>query len=150
MTATLQLTRLGKGTLLAKIDIKSAYRILPVHSAADQSLLGTKWQGNVDTRLPFGLQSAPKIFNTVADTLEWCFHQEGIELVDHYLDDFIILVPPDSPECANNLYTTKRVAVMLGIPLAEEKCEGPGTLLTFLGIEVNTIDMTLQNLNEFK
>ena len=32
---------------------------------------------------------------------------------------------------------------MLGIPLAEEKCEGPGTLLTFLGIEVNTVDITL-------
>ena len=34
---------------------------------------------------------------------------------------------------------------MLRIPLAEEKCEGPGTLLTFLGIhvEVNTVDMTL-------
>ena len=32
---------------------------------------------------------------------------------------------------------------MLGIPLAEEKCESPGTLLTFLGIEVNTIDVTV-------
>ena len=64
--------RLGKGTLLAKIDIKSAYCIIPVHPAADRSLLGIKWQGNiyVDTRLPFGLQSAPKIFNTIADALE--------------------------------------------------------------------------------
>ena len=78
--------RLGKGTLLAKIDIKSAYRIIPVHPA-DRSLLGIKWKGNiyVETRLPFGLRSAPKIYNTVADALKWCFHQEEIELVDHYL-----------------------------------------------------------------
>ena len=32
---------------------------------------------------------------------------------------------------------------MVGIPLAEENCEGTGTLFTFLGIEVNTIDTTL-------
>ena len=32
---------------------------------------------------------------------------------------------------------------MLGIPLAEEKCEGPCTVLTFLGIEIDTVEMTL-------
>ena len=121
ITATLQLTRLGKSTLLAKIDIKLAYCIIPVHLAADQSLLDIKWQGNVDTRLPFGLRSATKIFNTNADALEWCFHQDVFELVDHYLDAFIILGPPDSPECVDNLYTIKSVAAMLRIPLAEEK-----------------------------
>ena len=52
---------IGRGTLLAKLDIKSAYCNIPVH-LDDRWLLGLKWQGSayVDTVLPFGLWSAPK------------------------------------------------------------------------------------------
>ena len=64
------IVRLGQGTHLAKIDIKSAFRLLPVH-AADRHLLGVQWKGAVfiDTCLPFGLRSSPKLFNTLADLL---------------------------------------------------------------------------------
>ena len=34
--------RLGAGALMAKIDIRSAYRIVPVHPD-DRPLLGMKW-----------------------------------------------------------------------------------------------------------
>ena len=34
----------GRGTLLAKVDIKSAYRIIPVHPE-DHQLLGMLWEG---------------------------------------------------------------------------------------------------------
>ena len=52
--------RLGKGTMLAKIDIQSAFRLLPVH-ASDRHLLGMSWTDGVyiDTCLPFGLRSVP-------------------------------------------------------------------------------------------
>jgi hypothetical protein len=55
--------QLGKGTLLAKIDIKSAYRLIPVHPH-DRKYLGMLWKGNlyIDAMLPFGLRSAPKIY----------------------------------------------------------------------------------------
>ena len=51
---------LGRGTLLAKFDVESAYHITPVHPN-DGYLLGMQWQGNyfVDMALPFGLRSAP-------------------------------------------------------------------------------------------
>ena len=51
----------GVGALLSKIDIKDAYRIVPVHPE-DWTLLGIQWHGQyfMDTRLPFGLRSAPK------------------------------------------------------------------------------------------
>ena len=50
----------GKGTLLAKFDLESAYRILPVHPD-DRPLLGMEWKDQiyVDVALPFGLRSAP-------------------------------------------------------------------------------------------
>ena len=46
--------------------------------------------------LPFGLRSAPKIFNAVADALNWCLQRAGICFLQHYLDDFIIVAPPNS------------------------------------------------------
>ena len=71
--------QLGKGSLIAKIDIKSAYRLVPV-SPLDRLYLGMQWDGQyVDGMLPFGLRSAPKIFNAIADALEWCVAREGAQ-----------------------------------------------------------------------
>ena len=79
--------RLGVGTLLAKLDIRSAYRLIPVHPD-DRPLLGFQWQGvqYVDGMLPFGLHSAPKIFTAIANALEWVARQRGVPEIDHYLD----------------------------------------------------------------
>ena len=46
----------GRGTLMAKFDIESAYRIVPVH-LDDRFLLGMQWRDHffIDLALPFGL-----------------------------------------------------------------------------------------------
>ena len=64
--------RSGPNTLLAKIDIKSAFRLLPVHPA-DRHLLAIEWKNSIfiDACLPFGLRSAPKLFNILADLLSY-------------------------------------------------------------------------------
>ena len=51
---------LGPGALLAKVDVKEAYRNIAVH-LVDRHLLGMSWEGRtfVDCLLPFGLRSAP-------------------------------------------------------------------------------------------
>ena len=41
--AAAEVCAMGRGTLLAKLDIKNAYRIVPVHPE-DHLLLGTKWE----------------------------------------------------------------------------------------------------------
>ena len=86
---------------MAKIDIESAYRLIPVHPM-DRNLQAVEWEGKVyvDPMLPFGLRSAPKLFNAVADGLEWYLRRRGIQHVFHYLDDFIVVAPPASPDCA--------------------------------------------------
>ncbi len=69
------------------MDIKSAYRNVPVHPE-DRVLLGMTWEGNlfVDAALPFGLRSAP---TAVADAIEWVIKQDCAASVLHYLDDFL-------------------------------------------------------------
>ena len=46
---------LGSGALMAKVDIESAYRLVPVH-AQDKTMLRILWEGSifVDAMLPFG------------------------------------------------------------------------------------------------
>ena len=45
----------------------------------------------MDGMLPFGLRSAPKIFNAVADAAEWCVAKENVPAIYHYLDDFAVV-----------------------------------------------------------
>ena len=135
---------LGVGTLLAKLDVQAAYRLIPVHPD-DRRLMGFCWQGAhyVDGMLPFGLRSAPIIFTAVADALEWILRQRGVSEVDHYLDDFITMGPPASQTCRRNLDIILHACEDLGVPLAMEKLEGPSTCLIFLGIEIDTTTGTL-------
>ena len=129
-----RVTRVGVGALLAKVDIEAAYRQVPVHPQ-DRPLQALRWE-NQDPRLPFGLRSAPKIFNAVADALQWTLQRAGIPYVQHYLDDFIIVALSDSPQCQECLDILDRVC---GVPMAVHKREGPVTCIVFLGIEIDTI-----------
>ena len=111
---------------------------------ADQHLLGTRWQGStyLDRALRFGLRSAPKVFTAVADLLAWALFCEGIHYVIHYLDDFLILVPPGlNPIVPKQIVET--VFRYINAPVADHKTEGPNTSLVFLGIRINTITFQL-------
>ena len=131
--------------MIAKIDIEYAYRLIPVRPV-DRKWLGVQWDGAVyvDAALPFGLRSAPKIFNAVADGLEWCAAKEGIEHIFHYLDNFDVLGLPHSAVCQKNLDTLVRVCKELQVPLAPEKKEGPSTVNVFLGIIIDTMRQELK------
>ena len=135
----------GPGAILAKLDVQRAYRNVPVHPD-DRPLLGMKWdeQVFVDAALPFGLRSAPNIFNAVADGLEWVLAHEGVRGIIHYLDDFLFVGRPQTSECAVALDLAEGVCQCLGVPLALEKTEGPTCSLTFLGVCLDTEAMELR------
>ena len=139
------ITELGRGIQLAKLDIQSAYRIIPVHPA-DRWLLGMEGSGNVyiDNVLPFGLRSAPKVFNAVADALEWILYKQGITHVLHYLDDFLFLDPSiTGGEESNVLSLALQTCEKLGVPIVPGKVKGPASVLDFLGIILDVEKMQL-------
>ena len=141
--------KLGRGTQLAKMDVQAAYWNVPVH-LDDRLLLGMKQEGQlfVDTALPFGLRSAPKIFTAVADALQWVVRSRGVRYTAHYLDDFIVVGAPGSDECAKGLDLLLDACRELGVPIAEHKVEGPVTRITFLGIEIDMVAMELRLLQD--
>lgn len=105
-----------------------------------------EWDGQVyvDGALPFGLRSAPKIFNALADALEWCVRSSGAEFIWHYLDDSIMVGRPGSGECGFNCKLMHHLFDQLSMPLAKDKCEGPVTRITVLGIEIDSLAMELR------
>ena len=117
-----QIMQLGRGSLMAKVDIQSAYRLIPVHPA-DRQVLGVLWKDKlyVDVMLPLGVRSAPKIFTAAADAIEWCVRQRDVSYPEHYLDDFITCSPPSSSVCGRNLGILAEECKQLGATLAEEK-----------------------------
>ena len=137
--------KLGRGAILAKVDIESAYRLVPMEPR-DRPLMGIRWKEKIycDCMLQFGLRSAPKLFTAVADALEWVIREQGgVTNIAHYLDDFIVLGRPESDECARCLRVLMQTCDRLGVPLAPGKSEGPSTTQTFLGIEIDTVACTL-------
>ena len=113
--------KLGKGALMAKLDIRHAFRIIPV-IPQDWDLLGTFWKGYyfVELRLPLGCRSSVFIF--IADALTWILRvqQVATNLV-HYLDDFFICGSADTDECAANMEKIIKVFEDFGVSLAMDK-----------------------------
>ena len=64
----------GQQSFMVKLDIKEAYRIVPIHPQ-DQPLIGVMWEDSesvyIYKMLPFSLRSAPKIFLAITDTIQW-------------------------------------------------------------------------------
>ncbi len=136
--------RLGRGALLAKMDIKQAYRQVSVHPA-NRPLLGMLWKDKVfvDTTLPFSLRSAPLLFTALADAAQWVMKRHGTSHLFHYVDDFITM-GADLAECTRNAAVMHEICDKLGLPPEPAKDEGPATCITFLGIDIDTVAMKLR------
>ena len=107
-----------QGALLEKVDIKQAYRNVPVHPD-DRLLLGMRWKQDllIDKVLPFGLRSAPIIFSAIANALQWVIQQKDVDHLFHYLDDFITIGPPSSEACQHTLSIITSTCQHLGVPV---------------------------------
>lgn len=130
-----------QGSLLGKIDIQSAFKLLPIHPT-NHHLLAICWKQRlyINTYLPFGLWSAPKLFNILADLLSWIILKQGTSSFLHNLDDFLTIGPPAYGICKQILNIITRTCEEFGVLLALEKVEGP-SFLPYLGIILDSSKM---------
>ena len=127
---------------LGKVDIESAFRIIPV-SPLDTPLLGFKWNGffYMDAVLPMRCSSSCSIFEAFSSALEWVAKTKlGITEMVHVIDDFLFLAN-SSKKCAADMKAFIRLCGQLGVPLAQDKTQGPDTTLPFLGITMDTLKL---------
>ena len=128
----------GKNSYLAKCDIESAFRLIPL-SPKQYHLLVYKWNNSFyhDKCLPMGASSSCKIFECFSSALEHIAKHNGIETMLHYLDDFLI-VNPSEMGCQDDLNQFVNMCQAINVPLAKNKTVGPTQTITFLGLEIDT------------
>ncbi|MES9905170.1 MAG: reverse transcriptase domain-containing protein, partial [Sedimenticola sp.] len=137
---------LGPGALLAKADIKSAFRLLPV-SPQDFELLGFQFDNKYyfDKCLPFGCSLSCALFEKFANCLEFLVRNTAVAgHIVHYLDDYLGAGRPNSEDCQHVMDIFAYHCAKLGVPLAEDKCEGPQTKIVFLGLELDSVRMQVR------
>ena len=137
---------------MSKIDLKNAFRLIPVRPE-DRNLLGICWRNKfyIDTCLPFGLRSAPYLFNQLSVAIHWILQNSyGVQYLLHYLDDFFTAGPADSLQCAENLQSMFTLCRDINAPIKMSKVEGPTTSLIFLGIHLDSKTMEASISDERK
>ena len=140
--------QLGQGAIMIKRDFADAFRQIPV-SPIDSPLLGFSFQGTfyAERFLPFGLRTAPYLFNLFAEVFHWLLEcnlkvQFPLAKVIHYLDDFIVLLPPESAwDPAGAIF--HQLATELGLKLKEAKNE-QGRVVNFGGVLIDTERMVIR------
>ena len=130
----------GHNCELAKCDVKSAFRLLPIHPD-DYELVGFTFQNKYyfDKAMPFGCSVSCATWEKFSTFIEWAVQtgaQRGLSI--HYLDDYLFVGTQGSGDCKALLEVFHETCQHLGVPIAHEKTEGPVTEIVFLGLQINT------------
>ena len=137
---------LGKGCLLGRSDVKSAFRLLPVLPMAfDQ--LGFMFDGQYyfDKAMPFGCSISCQTWELFATFIEFAVvRQSPVGKLLHYLDDYLFGGKRGTNHCAHIMSVFHEKLDTLGVPVASEKIEGPTTKLCFLGFELDSEEMVIR------
>lgn len=138
---------LEKDMYQAKVDIKSAYRNIPI-SKHSQQVTGLKWQIGgksvylVDSKLPFGAKLSCMIFHRMSQAVKRMMQRRGFQLCV-YIDDYICVGRTKS-ECMEAMNTLIALLRKLGLPVNWSKVVDPTQCIVYLGVEVDTRSMCLR------
>ena len=132
------LLRQGPGAQFVKSELKDAFRHIPV-ATSDQWLLGFHCDGHywMERYLPFGLRTAPFLFDLFAKALNWILIAVlGWAFILHYLDDFFAVLSPTADAIAYGQQFDDLCAE-LGLSVNHSK-DVIGTIADFLVIEFDS------------
>ncbi len=107
----------GRGAWLAKIDITSAFKVMPIHPDS-WHLFRIQWAEKFyfAVRLTFGCKSSPKIFDMLSEAVYGILSNNyAIPHLIHLLDDFLIISPPEAIQAAHIL-TVQKVFFRARVP----------------------------------
>ena len=132
---TSKIVKLGKGSLLYKIDVSRAFRHVKI-DPGDYSLLGLKLKEYfIDSCLPFGFRHGSAIFQRLSDAVHHFMRQEGFQ-VTNYIDD--VIGHATVSQAGPSFQFLKALLTDLGFALCNKKMVPPTSKCTCLGIDLNT------------
>lgn len=140
---------LQPGYYMAKIDLRHAYRSVPIHPA-NYKATGCKWrfEGDdidtffYDTRLPFGAKCSPEIFHRLTQAVRRMMAKRRYHEIIVHVDDFLV-IGSTYRACKEKYDALLALLQNLGFSISWRKLIPPTQCLTFLGVELNTTACTL-------
>lgn len=128
------------GSYMIKADLAAGFLQLPINKR-EQTFLGFEHPINkrfcVLQRLPFGLASAPFLFQTFTQSLEKALVEIAQIPTKVYIDDWL-LTDVNSEVLQAKFQSFQNLLEFLGVSLQHSKTEGPCTRLIYLGLGVDT------------
>ena len=119
---------LSGGTCFSKLDLSHAYQQIELEKESRKYTIINTHKGLFRyNRLPFGIASAPSIFQRVMDTL-----LQGIPGVCVYIDDILVAGSTEEEHLARLSEVLKRLAES-GMRLKQEKCSFLLSSVEYLG-----------------
>lgn len=124
--------KLNGGKIFSKIDLSDAYLQVPMDNESAKILCINTHKGLYKyERLPFGVKTAPAIFQKIMDTM-----LSGLDFTIAYLDD--ILVKSESiEEHKHHLHKVFKRIKSYGFKVKENKCEFLMEEIKYLGHIIN-------------
>jgi hypothetical protein len=132
--------RMGRCAFMAKTDVESAFRLIPIRPA-NYHMLGFTWANKYyyDRCLPMGCSSSCNIFTQFSQALQWAAYTKmGINNIVFILDDFLF-INSSYQSCHSDLYKFINMCQDIGVPIAHNKTFQPSQVLSFLGIELDAL-----------
>ena len=147
------LAMLQEGDYMVVVDIKSAYRPVPIFTD-HRRYLGLKWEINgetvfiEDSRLCFGLCLGPSYFNKISGFVyNILADMYNIQAVN-YLDDFIVIgATLEEATWAQKVNIPKvviKILRYLGFYISWGKITPPSQVCRYLGLDIDSIRMEVR------
>ena len=123
---------LASGRRFTRLDLKQAYQQMEVDTGSQEYLtINTRKGLFTYTRMPFGIRTAPSIFQKTMDMI-----LSGIPGVCCFFDDILIVGSTDAEHDARVRQVLQRLK-QRGVRLKKDKCEFGQSEVTYLGHRVD-------------
>ena len=134
---------LGPGCHLFKIDLSRAYRQLR-SDPRDWPFLGINWARGryVDAAIPFGLRHGASACQRTSEAVSTITFHKCQAVTLPYVDDTAGSSLPHQSQA--HYRGTLETMDELGLQVAPAKCQAPSTEMEWIGVNYNTVDMTMQ------
>ena len=138
---------LQQGWFMGVTDVSAAYRSILIRPS-DRTYQGLRWEIDgveeplVDNFLSFGTRVAPCVFSRITDAVARFMEASGYQCWN-YLDDFLVM-GPTFESCREAQLLLHRILRSLGFYIAYKKVKSPARIQIYLGVELNSIDMSLR------
>lgn len=135
------------GCYYSKLDISNCFLSFPLHPDS-YKYFTFQFNGNYYqfVRLPFGLSIAPRVCTLLLSVVQFVLEQKGLKLV-RYLDDFLFVSSSYQLAC-EHLAIAMSTLQQFGLVINSSKTEGPSQQITFLGIQLHSVDRILSISSE--